>query len=194
MRPQKTSGLSWSRALALLSPRRRLSAAAGIGFSLALALVLSSCEGSPTRVTTSTNGGGGGGGGQVPPPAGFTPVQVGEPFEGTVTGSDVVCNGPAYYYLGGPCQRFAIAVPGKAGTLTVQLAWNEPGNLLALSSTRSFGWATCCESPLTSQVTIRSGASWELVQVVLIGPKDPTGSVGQATSQKFTLTTSFSPQ
>ena len=194
MRPREIWDLSWSRASTLLSPRGRLKLAASVGFSLALAFVLSSCEGSPTRVTTSTNGGGGGGGGQVPPPAGFTPVQVGEPFEGTVTGSDVVCNGPAYYYLGGPCQRFAIAVPGKAGTLTVQLAWNDPAIMLALSSTGSFGWATCCESPLTSQVTIRSGASWELVQVVLIGPKDPTGSVGQATSQKFTLTTSFSPQ
>ena len=195
MRPQEISGLSRSRSLALLSPRRRRSAAAGIGFSLALALVLSSCEGSPTSSGGGTTGpGGGGGGGNTGPPPGYTPVSVGEPFQGTVAGSDPACTGPNYYYMSGPCQKFAIAVPGKAGTLRVQLAWDQPDALLALSATRFDGWGECCQSPLTHRVSVAAVTSWALVQVMLIGPRDPTGSVGQVTSQKFTLTTSFSPQ
>jgi len=195
MRLRKISGLSRSRASALLSTRRRLTLAAGVGFSLALALFLSSCEGSPTSSGGGTTGsGGGGGGGNREPPAGYTRVTTGEPFQGTVSGSDPVCAGPNYAYVGGPCQKFAIAAPGKAGTLTVQLAWDQPDTLLALSAATFDGWAECCQSPLTHQVPVSAGTSWVFAQVTLVGPRDSTGSVGPAIAQRFTLSTSFSSQ
>lgn len=167
--------------------RKRLAMAAGVGISLTVALFLLSCNGTPTGVTS-----GGGGGGQGQPPPGWTPVQIGEQFQGTITGGDTLCTDSTDYYSPGvPCQKFALMLPGKAGVLTVQLVWNEPADQLELSIPGS--WSECCASPLTHRVTVAAGPYVE-AWVKLIGPKDPTGGAGQAIGQKFTLTTSFSSQ
>jgi len=202
MRPQQTAhdrrddALPATHHAAVPTPnqttRRWFALAAGVGLSLAVVLILSSCEGSPTSSALGTTGSGGGGGGGTPP--GYTRVNMAEPLQGTVSGSDTVCAGPNYSYVGGPCQKFAIAVSGKAGTLTVQLAWDQPDTLLALSATAFDGWAECCQSPLTHQVPVSAGASWVFVQVTLVGPGEPTGGPAATTSQKFILSTSFSPQ
>jgi hypothetical protein len=166
--------------------QRQLAVAAGVAFLLAVSLSLSSCD-SPTRAT------GGGGGGTLSPPPGWTPVSVGEPFQGTIKGTDALCTDPSDYYNPGvPCQRFALLLPGRAGVLTVQLAWDDSADQLQLSAPAS--WSECCSSPLTHQIAVAAASPYVLAFVKFIGPKDSGGSVASTLSQKFTLTTSFSPQ